>query len=363
MVGPLVQAPDQQVTMIITRLFQVFRLAATITGAFYLLKMQIKVTRHDAPTTSRFLSNPTTRIEVLKSPSAHLIPSSVRIEILSPKNPRKFQYSVILLSSNNYTGVATLITEPQETRPYPPLTFEWNPVVAGEYDVLVHEVPTQMEDNPEEVLPIDRFVLTIERQRDDTSIHDRLNRPPCFSFDETDVYSTWDGDWIGPGLNYQGDALRNGWMFVPGESTNCTISTYTQDQLLNVEEETSIFVLGTSRERGVFLSLLDILLSPHEKENLDVSVIGKCWGRATVQKGNIKLLYQDFRVIHFEPPGATRTMECHNDKIAKMGDALFIDNAWKVWDELFEEKNDWPDVVYMLTNDGPNYDFEYHTKR
>lgn len=236
----------------------------------------------------------------------------------------------------------------------------------GQYEILVHEVPTQMEGNSVEILPIDRITLGIERQSDDDkpSIQDRLDSPPCYSLDRVDVYSSWDGDWVGPGLGMARDAaLRNGWKFLPNKSMNCTIPTYTQQQLLSVQQEKSIFVFGTSRERGVFLSLLDLLVPPEEKEMLDVSVVGKCWGRATVQKGNIKLLYQDFRVIHFEPPGATQTMECHNDKIAKLGDALFIENAWKVWDELFAAKEEWPDVVYMLTNDGPNYDFEYHTMR
>jgi hypothetical protein len=94
-------------------------------------------------------------------------------------------------------------------------------------------------------------------------------------------------------------------------------------------------------------------------------MVGKCWGRATVQKGNIKLLYQDFRVRNFEPRGTNQTMECHNDKIAKLGDDLFIENAWSVWEELFEVADDWPDVIFMLTNGGLNYvyDFDYHTKR
>jgi hypothetical protein len=143
---------------------------------------------------------------------------------------------------------------------------------------------------------MDTLGLTIERQKDDLdAIHDRMNDPPCYSVDKIDAYAVWDGDWLGPGLGIEGiDALRNGWIFLPDKSMNCTIPTYTQDDLLRVQEETSIFVFGTSRERGVFLSLLDLLLSPHEKQYLEISVVGKCWGRATVQKGNIKLLYQDF---------------------------------------------------------------------
>lgn len=51
---------------------------------------------------------------------------------------------------------------------------------------------------------------------------------------------------------------------------------------LSFSEKTVIYILGTSRERGVFLSLVDLLLSAKEKKVLSESVIGKCWGRAVV---------------------------------------------------------------------------------
>ena len=320
--------------------------------------------------TTRHLSQ--TQISVLKeSSTSPFSPALLHVQVLSPKNARKFQYSVILLSENNYTGVATLISDPKNDDGAP-LLFEWSPVMEGLHEILVHEIPI-VNDNRVDILPIERRELLIElrdgyynnNNQSYTSIKERLDSKPCSMVEQTDVYSVWDGDWIGPGSGLVDghSALRNGWTFLPSKEMNCTIPTYSSQDLMHVQKETSIFVLGTSRERGVFLSLLDLLLSPTEKEYLDVSVIGKCWGRATIQKNNIKLLYQDFRVIHFEPPGAIRTIECHNDKIAKVGDALFIENAWMVWDELFESEESWPDVVYMLTNDGPNYDFEYHTKR
>eukprot|EP00956_Cyclotella_meneghiniana_P000014 scaffold40_cov68-Cyclotella_meneghiniana.AAC.1 len=319
----------------------------------------------DSTVARRLTSSPNVRTEVLKSHSSALNPSLIHIEILSPKNPRKFQYSVVLLSPNNYTGVATLITDPAGgISPFPDLMFEWRPIIEGEYEIVVHEVPIiTAEDRPVNVA-IDRINLRVERQNNDdiVSIQERIHHPPCSLLDTSDAYSAWSGDWIGPGLGLElNDTLRSGWTFLPGHTMNCTIPTFSQTELLQVPEQTSIYILGTSRERGVFLSLVDLLLSPDEKEHIDISVVGKCWGRVIVQKGNIKLLYQDFRVVQFEPPGKTRVMECHNNKIAKLG--VFIENAWEVWNEFFEVESNWPDVVYMLTNDGPNYDFEYHTKR
>ncbi|KAL3780332.1 LOW QUALITY PROTEIN: hypothetical protein HJC23_008262 [Cyclotella cryptica] len=320
-------------------------------------------------TTTRNLKSPHTRLEILESASSSLSPSLVHIHILSPKNPRNHQYSVTVQSQNNYTGTAALISEAEATRPFPPLLFEWKPPFAGEYEILVHELKIDAEASVKTV-PMDRIPLSIEKHDDADAamdlIRERLKQyshVPCASLDRADAYSIWDGYWLGPGLSLEeGRKLRNGWMFLPHESMNCTIPSYTQQDLLQLPEETSIYVFGTSRERGVFLSILDILLTAEEKEHLEASVIGKCWGRAIVQKGNIKLMYQDFRVINFEPPGSARFMECHNDKVAKLGDALFIENAWKVWEEIFAEEAEWPSVIYMLTDDGPNYDFEYHTK-
>jgi hypothetical protein len=342
------------------------------TTILLLLNAQIHQTKQSnlpSNTFTRHLSSPHTQIEILKSPTSLLSPSLVHVKILSPKNPRVYQYSVIVLSTNKYTGVATLISEPATSRPYPSLLFEWKPMFDGEFEILVHEIKIEAKST-EETKPLDRMSITIEKQDESSDAVDLLRERikhaniPCSSVEKVEAYSSWDGDWFGPGLELEGSGkLRNGWMFVPSESMNCTIQSYSQKDLLQAREETSIFVLGTSRERGVFLSLLDLLLSDEEKQYLESSVIGRCWGRAVVRKGNIKLLYQDFRVINFEPSGSTRMMECHNDKVSKLGDALFIENALKVWEEMFKVEDEWPSLVYMLTNDGPNYDFEYHTKR
>jgi hypothetical protein len=98
--------------------------------------------------------------------------------------------------------------------------------------------------------------LTIERQKNDLdAIHDRMNDLPCYSVDKIDAYAVWDGNWLGPGLGIEGiDALRNGWICLPDKSMNCTIPTYTQDDLLRVQEETSIFVFGIPLTGFTFIS-------------------------------------------------------------------------------------------------------------
>ena len=194
----------------------------------------------------RLTSSPNIRTEVFKSQSSSLNPSLIHVEILSPKNPRKFQYSVVVLSPNNYTGVATLITEPAgDTRPFPALMFEWSPIVEGEYEIVVHEVPKDAEDHPVNIA-IDRISLRVERQNDDiVSIQDRLQHPTCSRLDKSDAYSVWSGDWLGPGLGLElNDTLRSGWMFLPGHTMNCTIPTFSQTELLQVPEQTSIYILG-----------------------------------------------------------------------------------------------------------------------
>jgi hypothetical protein len=76
-----------------------------------------------------------------------------------------------------------------------------------------------------------------------------------------------------------------------------------------------------------------------------------------VKKGNLRLMYQDFRVGEFEKPGENGAdlVECHNDMIAKEG-SDFLRNAYRVWDEVFEDANKWPDTIFLLSGYGWGYD-------
>jgi hypothetical protein len=114
----------------------------------------------------------------------------------------------------------------------------------------------------------------------------------------------WDGCWVGPDLQLDfdwntGDKnwLRTGWRFLPSPEMNCRIETFSAEDLLSIPpagldgKEKSIMVIGTSVMRGVFLSMADLLLPFGDKRYFAPSVIGKCWGRAHVKKGNLRLMY------------------------------------------------------------------------
>ncbi len=75
---------------------------------------------------------------------------------------------------------------------------------------------------------------------------------------------------------------------------NCKLETFDSQALRSLPEKKSIYILGRSVERGIFLSFADIMLDKNEKRELRASVIGKCWGCAAITKGNMRVVYQDF---------------------------------------------------------------------
>ena len=106
----------------------------------------------------------------------------------------------------------------------------------------------------------------------------------------------------------------------------------------------------TTTERGVFLSIVDMMLNNKEKQNLDNSVIGKCWGRAFVIKQNLKLLYQDWRAKLFQNTTDTdKYFLCHDTKVARESGITYTNNAMEVWEEMFANKSSWPTVILMNT--------------
>lgn len=101
------------------------------------------------------------------------------------------------------------------------------------------------------------------------------------------------GTWLSSRLaNANHGVLRNGWVFQP---RSCIHDTFTYEDLMllaSLEEETLILVLGSSIQRGIFLSLVDMVLAQGQKDSLQQSVLGKCWGYASVRIGNLRLTYQ-----------------------------------------------------------------------
>jgi hypothetical protein len=42
-------------------------------------------------------------------------------------------------------------------------------------------------------------------------------------------------------------------------------------------KKSPIYILGHSKERGIFLSLVDLLLAPDEKADIEESIISNSW--------------------------------------------------------------------------------------
>ena len=286
-----------------------------------------------------------------------------QIEIINIK-PR-YQYSVTIESIGKYTGTATLTSQEKVK-----LIYLWRPSFAATYEIQVHELERNRY-GPHVKTPLIQpspLSITISSSSDFVSggigsLIERAHMIPCQSVADISVFSAFDGDWIGPDVvGLDPEQLRTGWTFIPSRTMNCTFETFSQKDLSSIPEKKSIYVIGTSKERGVFLSLADLLLTDDEKVHIHKSVVGQCWGRVNITKGNLELLYQDFRVAQFEAPDAEDYIECHNDFIAK-DSGRFIDNATNVFHELFQDKSSWPSVILMASGKGGNnWDFAYHTR-
>lgn len=205
------------------------------------------------------------------------------------------QYSVTIASHGRYTGTAA--ATPGEGGRH--RTYLWDPPFPGAFEVLVHEIDERVAGGTPLVAP-SPFPIWAEDGRPPGAqpgapfpVEERARTaPPCQTRTDPDLYARWDGDWIGPDLWMGADRLRTGWSFVPGPRMNCRIESFSRDELRGVPAKRKIYVLGSSIQRGVFLSLVDVLMDNYEKKELRDSVIGKCWGRATVTKGNLEVMYQ-----------------------------------------------------------------------
>jgi len=307
---------------------------------------------------------------LLSTTSSFFVPSMIRIEVINPK--MICQYSVTVISHRRYTGTATLLRT--QEAPVPRQTFSWEPIFPGEYEILVHEIDTNRHNDPTYETPLisPPFPILVRESEDvvhgitaaaveggegvvvtgTSLLEDRIqNAIPCQlqQMNNVDIYSQWDGDWLGPDFKLP-NKIRTGWTFVPSPKMNCKLETFSHNELQNIPKKKKIFVLGSSILRGVFLSMVDLLLGRREKEMLMQSVIGKCWGRAKVSKGNLELMYQDFRSKNFEDPLDPPYITCHNDKLAREPGTTLIANATAVWEEIFhqEDESEWPSVIYLL---------------
>lgn len=82
--------------------------------------------------------------------------------------------------------------------------------------------------------------------------------------------------------------------------------TFSYDDLMllaSQEKPTWLVVLGGSVQRGLFLTLVDMVLAQGQKDEFPTSAIQKCWGYADIRVGNLRLAYQaSFRIVGYLSP-------------------------------------------------------------
>ena len=105
-----------------------------------------------------------------------------------------------------------------EDQPDKPLIYSWSPVVRGDYEVVVHELAEKVH-HMESTIPMEPhpFRVVDKSGRDSLQmLTAKINSmPPCQTQKRRDMYTHWDGYWIGPALHPGMAGLRNGWYFFP----------------------------------------------------------------------------------------------------------------------------------------------------
>ncbi|CAM9589285.1 unnamed protein product, partial [Ectocarpus sp. 8 AP-2014] len=139
--------------------------------------------------------------------------------------------------------------------------------------------------------------------------------------------------------------MRNGWVFQP---KSCVFDTFSYEDLMVLAsldgEPTWLLVLGGSVQRGVFLTLVDMVLAAGQKKDITSSIVGKCWGYADVRVGNLRLTYQDMRLFRFTI--STDSVVCNNDKLATESTSALIHSAGQfLASTVFRDDAPWPTMM------------------
>lgn len=169
------------------------------------------------------------------------------------------------------------------------LTATYESSFPGHYSVHIEVVTRKKHDQGVPIVG-SPFALTIEG--DPTLDIDEL--PVCGTEEEDIETSFWrPGTWVSSNLaSASHGVMRDGWVFQP---KSCVYDTFSYEDLMFLaerKEPTWILILGGSVQRGVFLTLVDMALAQGQKDDFTSSAVGKCWGYADIQVGNLRLTYQ-----------------------------------------------------------------------
>lgn len=227
--------------------------------------------------------------------------------------------------------------------------YKFKPSKPGKYDLYVEEITA----NAQKQLPGSPFKLVIDGAPiDEEAVRKTADElPSCQTLPQRNI-SWLEGEWVTKdhaGTNR--GALRSGWVLQP---QRCSFDIFTTEDLQRAAASPTpktIVVLGKSTERAIILSMIDIALREGEKTNLKASLMWICWGYMEVRLGNLRFIYQDFR-IEGASEGSIKNNQfvnitCHNEKTASKNNDFFGDAIGFFQETLFTEQV-WPDVVLLV---------------
>ncbi|CAN0033491.1 unnamed protein product, partial [Ascophyllum nodosum] len=221
------------------------------------------------------------------------------------------------------------------------LTATYESSFPGDYLVYVEAIVLSRMD---EGRPISGspFALTISG---DPAV-DIDGLPTCGTVQEDTTESFWkEGTWVSSNIASSTSGVgRDGWVFQP---KTCVHDMFSYDDLMllaSLNEPTWLLVLGGSVQRGLFLTMVDMVLAQGQKDDFDTSPIQKCWGYADVTVGHLRLTYQDMRM--FTVTNAEDSLECHNEKLVSGSTADFVQSGRLFLNStVFGDGHPWPDVI------------------
>lgn len=120
------------------------------------------------------------------------------------------------------------------------------------------------------------------------------------------------GSWVSSNIAAHSHGVqRDGWVFQP---KTCAYEAFSREDILllaGLEEHTWLLAMGNSILRGVFLTLVDMVLAEGQKDEFSTSVVKKCWGFIDIRIGNLRLTYQ-VRVFLSQAKGSCRYCRCYS---------------------------------------------------
>ncbi|CAM9980454.1 unnamed protein product, partial [Hapterophycus canaliculatus] len=219
----------------------------------------------------------------------------------TPVDSGRFIYVWIANKDQIFIAEVTTNDDKEDGDRWPSLTATYMSDFPGEYLVYVEEVLLSEHGEGRPIVG-SPFSLTITTDDSDGSAPtaptlDVESLPVCGSQNDTrnDIADTFwrPGTWLSANVaSHLHGVTRNGWVFQP---KTCIFNTFSYDDLMllaSSEEPTWVLVLGGSVQRGLFLTLVDMVLAQGQKENMGTSTVQKCWGYADIRVGNLRLTYQ-----------------------------------------------------------------------